>query len=63
MQNTQKEYASLFLILHICHTFLIHASLFYEDYSLMLYVQFLQFLISKWWNIFLPTSISFPLIS
>ncbi len=41
MQNTQKEYASLFLTVHICHTFPIHAYLFYKDYDLMLYVQFL----------------------
>ncbi len=41
MQDTQKEYASPFLILHICHTFPIHAYLFYKDYGLMLYVQFL----------------------
>ncbi len=41
MQNTQKEYASLFLTVHICHTFPIHAYLFYKDYDLMLYVKFL----------------------
>lgn len=32
MQNTQYEYASLFIILHICHTAPIHAYLFYNDY-------------------------------
>ncbi len=38
MQNTQKEYAPLLLTVHICHTFPIHAYLFYKHYDLIMYV-------------------------